>query len=63
MFDPVLARIRELASPGIMLSGPREEGALFGTIKAQPLPPGRGWLFTRRHNPRLIQLAWTPPAG
>jgi S-DNA-T family DNA segregation ATPase FtsK/SpoIIIE len=62
LFDPMIARIRELASPGIMMSGPREEGALFGTIKAQPLPPGRGWLFTRRHGARLIQLAWTPPA-
>ena len=48
MFDPVIGRIRELASPGIMMSGPREEGALFGNIKPQLLPPGRGWLFTRR---------------
>ena len=50
-----------VASPGIMLSGPREEGALFGTIKPQALPPGRGWLFTRRDGARLVQLAWTPP--
>jgi S-DNA-T family DNA segregation ATPase FtsK/SpoIIIE len=62
LFDPMIGRIRELASPGIMMSGPREEGALFGTIKPQPLPPGRGWLFTRRDGARLIQLAWTPPA-
>jgi DNA segregation ATPase FtsK/SpoIIIE, S-DNA-T family len=61
LFDPVIGRIRELASPGIMLSGPREEGALFGTIKPQALPPGRGWLFTRRDGARLVQLAWTPP--
>jgi S-DNA-T family DNA segregation ATPase FtsK/SpoIIIE len=61
IFDPVISRIRELASPGIMLSGPREEGAIFGTIKPQLLPPGRGWLFTRRGGARLIQLAWTPP--
>jgi len=31
-----------------MMSGPREEGPLFGTIKPQPLPPGRAWLFTAR---------------
>jgi len=62
MFDPVIARIRELASPGIMMSGPREEGALFGNMKPQILPPGRAWLFTRRHGARLVQLAWTPPA-
>ena len=61
MFDPVISRIRELASPGIMMSGPREEGALFGNIKPQILPPGRAWLFTRRHGSRLLQLAWLPP--
>jgi S-DNA-T family DNA segregation ATPase FtsK/SpoIIIE len=62
MFDPVIGRIRELASPGIMMSGPREEGPLFGSMKPQHLPPGRGWLFTRREGARLVQLAWTPPA-
>ncbi|WP_370384331.1 type VII secretion protein EccCa [Catenulispora sp. GAS73] len=62
MFDPVIARIRELAAPGIMMSGPREEGALFGNLKPQPLPPGRGWLITRRDGARLVQLAWCPPA-
>ncbi|SBW21691.1 cell division protein FtsK [Candidatus Protofrankia californiensis] len=62
MFDPVISRIRELASPGVMMSGPKEEGALFGTMKPQVLPPGRGWLVTRRHGARLIQMPWTPPA-
>jgi S-DNA-T family DNA segregation ATPase FtsK/SpoIIIE len=62
MFDPIIARVRELASPGIMMSGPREEGALFGTIKPQSMPAGRGWLFTRRNGARLVQLPWVPPA-
>lgn len=62
MFDPVIGRIRELASPGIMMSGPRDEGPLFGTIKPQFLPPGRAWMITRKHGARLVQLAWTPPA-
>jgi S-DNA-T family DNA segregation ATPase FtsK/SpoIIIE len=62
MFDPVLGRIRELASPGIMMSGPREEGAIFGTLKPQLLPPGRAWLVTRRRGAQLIQLSWSPPA-
>ncbi|MBB4749318.1 type VII secretion protein EccCa [Actinoplanes lobatus] len=61
MFDPVIGRIRELASPGIMMSGSREEGPLFGNIKPQPLPPGRAWMVTRRHGARLVQLAWSPP--
>ncbi len=63
MFDPLIGRIRELASPGIMMSGPREEGPLFGTIKPQILPPGRAWLITRKHGSRLVQLPWTPPAS
>jgi S-DNA-T family DNA segregation ATPase FtsK/SpoIIIE len=62
MFDPVIARVRELASPGIMMSGPKDEGPLFGNLKPQFLPPGRGWLVTRRHGARLVQLAWNPPA-
>ena len=62
MFDPVIARIREVASPGIMMSGPREEGPLFGNLKPQLLPPGRAWLYSHRGGARLIQTAWTPPA-
>ncbi|MEV4275872.1 type VII secretion protein EccCa [Actinoplanes xinjiangensis] len=62
LFDPVIGRIRELASPGIMMSGQREEGPLFGNLKPQPLPPGRAWLITRKHGARLVQLAWSPPA-
>uniref|UniRef100_UPI0005F2F020 hypothetical protein n=1 Tax=Actinoplanes rectilineatus TaxID=113571 RepID=UPI0005F2F020 len=61
MFDPIVGRIRELASPGILMSGSREEGPLFGSLRPQPLPPGRAWMVTRRHGARLVQLAWTPP--
>jgi S-DNA-T family DNA segregation ATPase FtsK/SpoIIIE len=62
MFDPMIARIRELASPGMLLSGPSDEGPLLGNVKPQQLPPGRGWLITRRTGAGLVQLAWTPPA-
>jgi S-DNA-T family DNA segregation ATPase FtsK/SpoIIIE len=61
LFEPMISRIRELASPGILMSGPREEGPIFGTLKPQPLPPGRAWMVTRKHGARLVQLAWTPP--
>jgi S-DNA-T family DNA segregation ATPase FtsK/SpoIIIE len=56
MFDPVLARMRELASPALVLSADKEEGVLFG-IRAQQRPPGRGEIITRRHGIRLIQVA------
>jgi DNA segregation ATPase FtsK/SpoIIIE, S-DNA-T family len=57
----MISRIRELASPGMLMSGPRDEGPLLGSLKPQPLPPGRGWLVTRRGGAQLVQLAWLPP--
>ena len=62
MYDPLVSRIRELASPGLLMSAPKEEGPLLGNVKPQLLPPGRGRLITRRHGAQLIQLAWLPPA-
>lgn len=58
--QPVLRRLRELAVPGVLLSGSPEEGALLHGVRAQPQPVGRGVLLRRRHAPELVQLAWTP---
>ncbi|WP_424184521.1 type VII secretion protein EccCb [Actinokineospora sp. G85] len=63
IFDPVLGRLRELDTPGIVLSGSPDEGALLGKAKPTPLPPGRGTLVDRRHGQRLVQVAWTDPAA
>jgi S-DNA-T family DNA segregation ATPase FtsK/SpoIIIE len=63
LFDPVLARIRDLASPGILMSGSRDEGPLLGGLRAEPLPPGRGWLVSRDRGAQLVQLAHLPPAS
>ncbi len=60
LFEPVLQRMRELATPGLILSGSREEGALLGDVKPSPQPPGRGTLVRRRTGPALIQVAWPP---
>src|SRR5439155_10687960 len=40
MYEPVIQRMRELGSPGIMLSGDRDEGPLLGNLRPGPLPPG-----------------------
>jgi S-DNA-T family DNA segregation ATPase FtsK/SpoIIIE len=56
-FEPVLQRLRELGTPGLVMAGDRDEGALVGPVRPGPLPPGRGWLVTRRHGARLVQLA------
>jgi S-DNA-T family DNA segregation ATPase FtsK/SpoIIIE len=60
MYEPVIQRLRELASPGLVMSGDREEGALLGNVRPGPLPPGRGWLVTRREGTRLVQVAHVP---
>ncbi|UYP17981.1 type VII secretion protein EccCa [Rhodococcus sp. Z13] len=59
LFEPVLARLRELSSPGLIMSGSREEGVLLGAVKPSPMPPGRGTLV-RRTGTTLVQTAWTP---
>jgi S-DNA-T family DNA segregation ATPase FtsK/SpoIIIE len=61
MFDPVVQRIRELGSPGIVMSGDRDEGALLGDVRPSPQPPGRGTLVRRRAGNQLVQVAWSPP--
>jgi S-DNA-T family DNA segregation ATPase FtsK/SpoIIIE len=62
LYDPIIARIRDVASPGMIMSGPREEGPLLGNVKPQLLPPGRGFLVSRRRPAEMVQLAWLPPA-
>jgi S-DNA-T family DNA segregation ATPase FtsK/SpoIIIE len=61
LFEPLLARLRELSTPGIVMSGSPEEGPLLGGVKPAPLPPGRGVLVGRRAGQQLVQLAWSPP--
>jgi hypothetical protein len=57
MFDPVIQRLREMGSPGLIMSGSKEEGALLGGVRAGPLAAGRGVLVTRREGARLVQVA------
>ncbi|GGO04484.1 type VII secretion protein EccCa [Micromonospora parathelypteridis] len=62
LYEPVLQRLRELDSPGLLMSGNREEGAVFGTLRPSPQPPGRGTLVRRRDGQQLIQTAWSEPS-
>jgi S-DNA-T family DNA segregation ATPase FtsK/SpoIIIE len=61
LFDPLLGRLRELATPGLVMSGSADEGALVENVKPSPQPPGRGTFVDRRHGARRLQLAWLPP--
>ncbi|SDR98105.1 type VII secretion protein EccCa [Actinopolymorpha singaporensis] len=58
MYDPIVQRIRDMGNPGLIMSGTREEGQLWGGVRGAPLPPGRGTLVSRRLGTRLIQTAY-----
>jgi len=61
-YEAVLQSMRELAMPGLMLSGSPDEGVLIGNIKPQQLPAGRGRLWTRERGTEVVQIGWTEPA-
>ncbi len=57
MFEPVMRNLRDTGAPGILLSGSRDEGAVLGSVKMEPLPTGRGRLVHRRLGSVLVQTA------
>ncbi|WP_236077863.1 type VII secretion protein EccCa [Rhodococcus sp. P1Y] len=59
MYDQIISRMRDLVSPGLVMSGSRDEGNLIGAVKPSPMQPGRGILVDRRGQ-SLVQLAWSP---
>jgi S-DNA-T family DNA segregation ATPase FtsK/SpoIIIE len=63
MYDPVIQRMKEIGTPGIVLSGDRDEGPLLGNLRPSAQPPGRGHLVGRRGDAQLVQLAWLSPPG
>ena len=56
MHEPITQRIRELGSPGVLMSAPRDEGVLMGSVRSSPLPPGRGHLVSRQAGQQLVQF-------
>jgi S-DNA-T family DNA segregation ATPase FtsK/SpoIIIE len=62
LFEPVIQRLRETGSPALIMSGSKDEGALLGNVRPEPLPPGRGRLVTRQ-GVKLVQSAYLPPAA
>jgi DNA segregation ATPase FtsK/SpoIIIE, S-DNA-T family len=59
IMDPVIGRLKDLSCHGLVMSGTKDEGALFG-VKAQPMPPGRGMLMSRSVNSDVVQLSRMP---
>jgi len=60
-YEAVFGRLRELGSPGVLLSGDPGEGPLLGGTKATAQPAGRGLLVRRGERPVLVQTAFSPP--
>jgi S-DNA-T family DNA segregation ATPase FtsK/SpoIIIE len=57
MSDQVMARVRDLGTSGVVLSGDPREGVLLGGERAGVRPPGRGVLVRRSHPSALVQIA------
>jgi S-DNA-T family DNA segregation ATPase FtsK/SpoIIIE len=57
MMDPIIGRLKDLSCNGLMMSGSKEEGGLFGGYKATAMPPGRGMLVSRSMKSGVIQLS------
>jgi DNA segregation ATPase FtsK/SpoIIIE, S-DNA-T family len=58
MYEPVPQRMREVGAAGLLLSGDRQEGAIFPGAHFSVQPTGRGHLIRRGRRPALIQLAY-----
>ncbi|WP_410606883.1 type VII secretion protein EccCa [Amycolatopsis sp. lyj-109] len=61
MYDPIIGKLKEIAAPGMVMNGSRDEGALIGNIKPSAMPPGRGNLLTRKNGKQLVQVSWIQP--
>ncbi len=61
LYEPILQRLRELDAPGLLMSGNRDEGAIFGNLRPSQQPPGRGHLVRRSDGTQMIQIAWREP--
>jgi len=59
--DPVLGKLKEIAAPGIVMNGSRDEGPLLGNVKPEQLPPGRGTLVSRKIGKQLMHVSWIDP--
>jgi S-DNA-T family DNA segregation ATPase FtsK/SpoIIIE len=60
-YEPVIQSLRDLAMPGILLSGSPEEGPILGKLRPQLQPPGRGRMLSRSRGLDVLQVGWTDP--
>lgn len=65
VIDAVLKRLKDMGSPGLIMSGNPQDGFLLFSQRANSFPPGRGYLVQRKQPTVQIQavLADAEPAG
>lgn len=56
-YDPIMQAIREAGAAGVLLSGDRQEGAIYPRIFLKQLPPGRAQWVNRAGRVEMIQVA------
>jgi DNA segregation ATPase FtsK/SpoIIIE, S-DNA-T family len=61
LYEPVIQSLRDLAGPGLLLSGSPDEGPLIGNVRSAPAPPGRARLVSRDPGHQVVQLGWLDP--
>ncbi|PRX43976.1 S-DNA-T family DNA segregation ATPase FtsK/SpoIIIE [Prauserella shujinwangii] len=59
--DPIIGKLKEIAAPGIVMNGSKDEGQLLGNVKAGPMPPGRGVFVSRKAGKQLMHVSWIQP--
>jgi len=62
LYEPVIQSLRDLAMPGVLLSGSPDEGPLIGTAKPRPGVPGRAQMVTRDRGVEVVHTVWSEPA-
>ncbi|QWF79627.1 type VII secretion protein EccCa [Amycolatopsis sp. CA-230715] len=61
LYDPILGKMKEIAAPGMVMNGSRDEGVLLGTVRPSAMPPGRGHMVSRKVSKQLLQVSWIQP--
>ncbi|MQA05054.1 MAG: type VII secretion protein EccCa [Streptosporangiales bacterium] len=57
IYDPLLQRLTDLSTPGLMFSGDKNEGPLIAGVRPQRLPVGRAVWARRTRGPVQVQVA------
>ncbi|MGL4172681.1 MAG: type VII secretion protein EccCa [Actinomycetota bacterium] len=60
IYEATFMAVRDSGATGLMLSGDRSEGQLFGTVRPRRLPPGRALLVRTGEMVRTVQVAFRP---